>query len=274
MRVKKQKRHRKVVRFYSACFGFREPYKVLCDGTFIHHLLLHRLTPINDALARLLGTRIIPFTTRCIIGELRSLGESHCEALEAAQKLMIARCDHEKRINAMDCIESVVGEANSEHFFVATQDADMRKKFQKIPGVPVMYGLRNSLFIEQPSSMQKQFVKSSEERRLHLPESEDLKLRDMNPRDTISNNPDHGDADETLLRTASDKRNLLGVSRTSQLKRKRAKGPNPLSCKKKKQSNDASIAKKQNGGNSVGATKKKRIRKRKRTKEPKNVDAS
>ncbi|KAG6528074.1 hypothetical protein ZIOFF_010222 [Zingiber officinale] len=248
MRVKKQKRHRKVVRFYSACFGFREPYKVLCDGTFIHHLLLHRLTPINDALARLLGTRIIPFTTRCIIGELRSLGESHCEALEAAQKLMIARCDHEKRINAMDCIESVVGEANSEHFFVATQDADMRKKFQKvIPGVPVMYGLRNSLFIEQPSSMQKQFVKSSEERRLHLPESEDLKLRDMNPRDTISNNPDHGDADETLLRTASDKRNLLGVSRTSQLKRKRAKGPNPLSCKKKKQSNDASIAKKQVG---------------------------
>ncbi|XP_042462152.1 rRNA-processing protein UTP23 homolog isoform X5 [Zingiber officinale] len=131
MRVKKQKRHRKVVRFYSACFGFREPYKVLCDGTFIHHLLLHRLIPINDALARLLGTRIIPFTTRCIIGELRSLGESHREALEAAQQLMIARCDHEKRINAMDCIESVVGEANSEHFFVATQDADMRKKFQK-----------------------------------------------------------------------------------------------------------------------------------------------
>lgn len=86
-----------------------------------------------------------------------------------------------------------------------------------------MYGLRNSLFIEQPSSMQKQFVKSSEERHLHLPESEDLKLRDMNPRDKISNNPDHGDADETLLRTASDKRNMLGVSRTSQLKRKRAK---------------------------------------------------
>ncbi|KAG6476665.1 hypothetical protein ZIOFF_065910 [Zingiber officinale] len=64
---------------------------------------------------------------RCIIGELRSLGESHHEALEAAQQLMMARKKHEKRINTTTSIESVVGEPNSEHFFVATQDADMRK---------------------------------------------------------------------------------------------------------------------------------------------------
>ncbi|XP_074565677.1 uncharacterized protein LOC141822144 [Curcuma longa] len=273
MRVKKHKRHRKVVRFYSACFGFREPYKILCDGTFIHHLLLNRLTPINDAVTRLLGARVLPFTTRCIIGELRSLGESHHEALEAAQQLMMARCDHEKRINAMACIESVVGEANSEHFFVATQDADMRKRFQEIPGVPVLYGLRNSLFIEQPSSMQKQFVKSSEKKRLHLSESEYLKLHNMDPKDKISNNPSHGDADETLLRSASTKKRMLGVSQRSQFKRKRVKGPNPLSCKKKKPKDDASIAKNQDGDNAAGATKKKRIRKRKKDKDTNKVDA-
>ncbi|KAG6479501.1 hypothetical protein ZIOFF_062967 [Zingiber officinale] len=68
---------------------------------------------------------------RCIIGELRSLGESHHEALEAAQQLMMARKKHEKRINTTACIESIVGEPNSEHFFVATQDADMRKRFQE-----------------------------------------------------------------------------------------------------------------------------------------------
>jgi U3 small nucleolar RNA-associated protein 23 len=66
MRVKKQKRHRKVVRFYSACFGFREPYKVLLDGTLVHHLLSHGLSPADDALSRLLGARCLLFTTKWV----------------------------------------------------------------------------------------------------------------------------------------------------------------------------------------------------------------
>lgn len=32
----------------------------------------------------------------------------------------------------MDCITEVIGENNSEHFFVATQDADLRRKFQEV----------------------------------------------------------------------------------------------------------------------------------------------
>lgn len=70
MRVKKQKRHRKVVRFYSACFGFREPFKVLCDGTFIHHLLLHRLLPAADAVARVLGADVTLFSSRFLVSLL------------------------------------------------------------------------------------------------------------------------------------------------------------------------------------------------------------
>lgn len=85
MRVKKQKRHRKVVRFFSACFGFREPFKVLCDGTFVHHLLIHHLTPADDALSRLLGGRALLFTTRfpvslCVFVCL-SLNPSSCSPL-------------------------------------------------------------------------------------------------------------------------------------------------------------------------------------------------
>ena len=64
MRVKKQKRHRKAVRFYAACFGFREPFKVLCDGTFVHHLLLNKITPADTALANALGAPVKIFTTR------------------------------------------------------------------------------------------------------------------------------------------------------------------------------------------------------------------
>lgn len=64
MRVKKQKRHRRAVRFYTACFGFREPFKILCDGTFVHHLLANGITPADTALANTLGATVKIFTTR------------------------------------------------------------------------------------------------------------------------------------------------------------------------------------------------------------------
>ena len=52
MRFKKQKRHMKTVRFFSVSFGFRQPFKVLCDGTFIHHLLHNDFTPTEKALSK------------------------------------------------------------------------------------------------------------------------------------------------------------------------------------------------------------------------------
>jgi hypothetical protein len=42
----------------------------------------------------------------------------------------------------------------------------------QVPGVPVIFALRNSLFLEPPSSFQRQFVKTSEEKRLHMTELE------------------------------------------------------------------------------------------------------
>lgn len=42
------------------------------------------------------------------------------------------RCDHDKRKSAVDCITEIIGENNAEHFFVATQDADMRNGLQEV----------------------------------------------------------------------------------------------------------------------------------------------
>jgi len=64
MRVKKQKRHRKSLTFYTACFGFRKPYKVLCDGTFVNHLIVNRITPADTALANVLSATVKLYTTR------------------------------------------------------------------------------------------------------------------------------------------------------------------------------------------------------------------
>ena len=93
MRVKRRSRHRKVVKFYSTCFGFREPYKVLIDGTFVHHLLVHQLLPADDALRELLSVSRAPplLTSKCVVAELRRLGKSHSEAFDAAQLVATAR---------------------------------------------------------------------------------------------------------------------------------------------------------------------------------------
>uniref|UniRef100_A0A6N2LV67 Uncharacterized protein n=1 Tax=Salix viminalis TaxID=40686 RepID=A0A6N2LV67_SALVM len=63
--------------------------------------------------------------------ELKRLGKSYSSSLQAVNRLMIARCDHEQMKNAQGCIVEIIGENNLDHFFVGTQDTDMRKKFQE-----------------------------------------------------------------------------------------------------------------------------------------------
>lgn len=271
MRLKKQKRHRKAVRFYSACFGFREPYKVFCDGTFINHLILHGLTPADDSLSHLLGGRVILFTSRCVIGELASLGECYKEAVEAANLLMIVMCDHEKRVKVDTCIHSLLGESNPEHFFLATQDVDIRKKFREVPGVPIIYGLRNSLFLEEPSLNQREFIKSAEEKRLHMNQSEYEKIWKRGLREKLISGEEGSTSleEEFTKRINNTSTRAVSVVDKVGFKKKRAKGPNPLSCKKKKQNVGTSATKDQDGI-CRAVHKRKRSRKRKRDQETKS----
>ena len=93
MRVKKRSKHHKAVKFYSTCFGFREPYKVLIDGTFVHHLSTQRLLPADEALRDLLSASRTPslFTSKCIVAELRRFGKSHAESFDNTQLLATAK---------------------------------------------------------------------------------------------------------------------------------------------------------------------------------------
>ncbi|KAH6798827.1 hypothetical protein C2S51_035311 [Perilla frutescens var. frutescens] len=281
MRFKKQKRHRKAVRFFTACFGFREPFKILCDGTFVHHLLENGIAPADTALTNILGAPVKIFTTRCVVAELKSLGSSYSDSVNAASSLMTARCDHEKRKSAVACITEVIGEKNTEHFFVATQDAELRKKFQEIPGVPLIYALRNALFLERPSAVQQEFAKAAEEERSHMTELEFKMLKSKKKRVANGEARDSSETDEDHILEIQDSRTNVNRSRVdkmdkAQFKRNKAKGPNPLSCKKKKKqgNTDTGSEKKRSqirlqegdGDNST----RNRNRKRKRSKKSKS----
>lgn len=280
MRVKRQKRHRKIVRFYTACFGFRQPYKVLCDGTFVHHLIENRITPADNALSNALAAPVKLFTTKCVIDELKRLGQSHSEAVEAARKVAIARCEHEKLKSADACLMEVVGEKNPEHFFVATQDVDLRKKLQEVPGIPLIFGLRNSLLLEPPSSFQRQFVKTSEEARSRMTESEFKKLKKstkniLETKEIGDSSNKNEELENQKLEMQTDKkthyaRKGMGVKDRPQFKRKRAKAPNPLSCKKKKSHENPNTASGKEGKDG-NTTLRSRNRKRKRSHEAKNL---
>ncbi|CAN0858107.1 rRNA-processing protein UTP23 homolog [Linum grandiflorum] len=307
MKVKKQKRHRRAVRFFTAAFGFHQPYKVFCDGTFVHHLIANRIVPADIALSNILGGPVKLFTSRCVLEELKRLGPSYSQDIEAAHNLMTARCDHEGIKSAEACLTDLVGKNNPEHFFIATQDADLRNKFQEVlqagmlaelfcnvtydfdeslgmfngfrsteylvilqvPGVPLIFGLRNSLFIEKPSSFQHEFVKASEVNRSILSERE----RDMLKKETgnIIEAAERGtsvDEHEGPGRDLQSKRyvrNGLNVKDRPQFKRKKPKGPNPLSCRKKKSAKPkASVAKESKAANNSEAETSRRTRRRKR----------
>lgn len=201
------------------------------------------------------------------------LGPSYSQSLEAANSLITARCDHESHVSAEDCILDVVGQSNSEHFFVATQHVDLRRKLLKIPGVPAIYALRTALLLESPSDAQHQFVKASEEQRLHMTDLEYklLKKKKNIPNSLKINDPpgeEDGSGDQNMEAQAVAKRDSarigLGVKDKVQFKRKRAKGPNPLSCKKKKTKKpDLHSAQERKDGDATLRSRKKRSRSRK-----------
>lgn len=253
MRVKKQKTNRRTIRFYKTCCGFREPFKVLCDGTFLHYLLTHKMGAPADPLSRLLSASCRPFTTRCVIAELKNLGDSFSGTVSVARKLDAAKCDHEPLKSASDCLKSLIGDGNPEHFWVATQDAELRMKLRKVSALAIILAQNNFLVLEPPSEKQQAFAHANEAQRMHaskrefqIMEAQEKKkeaLLEAKAMDDEAGDDANQQSNSNLFRSSvanlkpkfetSFKRRRFSTADHPQFKKNRAKGPNPLSCKKK-----------------------------------------
>lgn len=106
----------------------------------------------------------------------------------------------------------------------------------QIPGVPLIFGLRNALFLESPSAFQRKYASTSEEGRLHMTEKEYQILRDrtmnrlagdeaINSNTEIMENEDYGDQTGIVqaVKRSINSRNQMGIKDKPQFKRKRAK---------------------------------------------------
>lgn len=167
MRRKKHKSTRRTVRFFKIAFGFKEPFRVLVDGNFLHayRIACQGQAPLQEALTKFLGAPVKLFTSKCVTKELREMGEEMIETGRLAKRACKgAECPHQgSEWGAAECIASLIGEANQEHFFVATQDASLRKKLGKIPAAPRIFLHANGLMLEEPSEAQEDSAKRNED---------------------------------------------------------------------------------------------------------------
>ncbi|XP_031126320.1 uncharacterized protein LOC116028673 isoform X2 [Ipomoea triloba] len=243
MRVTKQTRHRNVLQHLlarqitpavctAACFGF---HKVLCDGMFMHHLLVYNMTPADYALLNTLGAPVKLFTTRCVVEELKSeklkrlLWRTYPMTLDAASSLLTVRCDHEIPIDSGSCVLEVIGRNNPENFYVASRHPYVLEGLREIYGVSIIYPVKKALFLERVTDVEKKRKCSDDEWSDY--ESSDDELSDEGASEEEEG---HG-LEVQNVKKRKKNRNHLQFKRL-RFKRKKSKNLNPLSLRKKKKS--------------------------------------
>mmetsp|Transcript_50269 Transcript_50269/g.79611 ORF Transcript_50269/g.79611 Transcript_50269/m.79611 type:complete len:296 (-) Transcript_50269:60-947(-) len=211
MRVKRAKNHRRILRFFRLAFNIQEPYRVLVDGSFISHALQHKFH-IKEQLPKILTGRTTLMVTNCVMAELRSLGDTALGAAIIAKGYYRIKCAHDRPIGAARCICEQIGKTNERSFIVATQNNELAWNLRQVPGVPLIRLNGPVPTIEDASAVSKTAASARESQKLkpsnwELPKLPALKEREAKAAELIARPPK---------------------------KRKGPKGPNPLSCMKKK----------------------------------------
>ncbi|KAF8507052.1 PIN domain-like protein [Russula emetica] len=231
MRQIRSKAYRKLMAMYSTSFGFRQPYQVLVDSEMCETAVSQKIdflariesvlvgsvklsecssaspsgindppSPISSAYCPS-GTSVI---TQCCIHELYIRGKSHQPAVDLAKSFERRKCNHKEAIPGNECIASVVGETNKHRYVIATQSHPLRVSLRAIPGVPIVHINRSVMVLEPASDATLQSKQRAEHDALGPSKSEKVALNAVTPQVE------------------------LVVKR-----KKRPKGPNPLSVKKK-----------------------------------------
>lgn len=189
---------------------------------------------IADNVSRYLQSELKLLTTQCAIIEAESLGPKVFGALQILKQYAIHKCGHEGTpISGADCFVSMVGKNNEKHYIIATQDRDLQKRLRCVPAVPVLYLHQKAPVLEKPSEVT---VEVAHKKISALSEWEK-------------------NAVDALKKETGD------VAKKPKKKRKR--GANPLSCKKKKKKPGA-VSKSENVGDKV---KRRKVRIPKHVKE-------
>ncbi|TPX36310.1 hypothetical protein SmJEL517_g01649 [Synchytrium microbalum] len=139
--------------------------------------------------------------------ELRELGLF--PALNAARDIELRKCHHTPRMSPCACLTGVVGPENKHRYCVATQDKSLRSRLRNVPGIPLVYFNKGVMILEPASA-------ATDGRAQEMERSKMLMLP----------------AGTTPTAATTPKKEPRAINPLHPHRRK-TKGPNPLSVKKK-----------------------------------------
>ncbi|CCG24095.1 hypothetical protein CORT_0E05110 [Candida orthopsilosis Co 90-125] len=133
--------------FFKFNDAIKPPYQVLIDTNFINFSIQKKIDIIRGLMDCLMA-KCIPIITDCVMAELEKLGSKYRIALKLAKDPRIQRlsCSHGGTY-ADDCLVNRVMQHKC--FIVATNDADLKRRIRKVPGVPLISVGGHSYVVER-----------------------------------------------------------------------------------------------------------------------------
>ena len=223
---RKDKWIKKTLNFYKYIFKFDSPFKVIIDGNFAS-VALNKKFEMKSALEKLLDEKVILIIPSCIFKEVQSISDKLPGLLQLLSQYKIEECTH-GLLSPTNCIRDYIGNKNQSKYFVATQDNFLRVQLRNIPGVPLIFFEQNMLLMDKPSKIS---IAASERR-------ENLK-EDPKKREKKLLNEKKEEIRDFLVAEFKESKYYKRKQEEFKLNklmgniRKKAKGPNPLSVKKK-----------------------------------------
>jgi U3 small nucleolar RNA-associated protein 23 len=286
---------------YQLAFSFREPYQVLLDSHFLKTCHAFHM-PLQRYLENTLHGQCRLFVTNCTIAKVMAEFEKEKEKVKASGgrpkgrpdflppplEVPMRYCKHKNNegeelgvIDESRCLlDLLAGQPhgnelakNKQHYILATAEPDekeqkrkgyldVRERARMIPGVPVVYVKRSVMILEELSGVSERSKNKAEKAKF----SDGLIDTRKRKRGEAGDGSD--DELEDLLLEREEQAQGQKVRGL-----KRAKGPNPMSVRKKKIKTSGEQEQRTEGGPSLEeGARRKRTRRGKRGKGKSDLD--
>lgn len=196
---------------------------------------------IKEQFPKYLLSEVKLLTTKCALIEAEKVAKKITGALIILRQFGVHECGHRQPVGAAECLKSMIGKDNSSHYIIATQDRALQDEIRNIPGVPLIYLHLKSPTLDKLSDASMAVVKSKTETTFSVSDHQDEMLKKLKESSGI--------VEDVVLPK----------------KKRKKKGPNPLSCLKKKKTN------KKQSSLRLDLKPKEKVQKRRRKKLPAHI---
>lgn len=216
----------KIIEFFRINRNYHSPYTFILDGNFLVHLIQKSLS-LEAKLKPLIPGKLRFKVTDCTLQELSMLGEEFRLVWESARQMEPLKCSHTSQ-SVDRCILDHA--EKSESTIICTQDKVLKRKLRG-RNIAIMYfGPDQRITMEDIERHVLSNIKDQEREKLMPSEFEQKELEEFQKEQRVFEKVKEKQEQRKL---ASQK----GVE-LKYIKKNVARGPNPLSIKKKKTKED------------------------------------